>query len=261
MEKPISQTIVLPRMLRHPDDVYLRLLRERRGYYNAVIDPATGLPIGPLVAYSGKYDVEGVAKKQWVGYIYYNCAMLEQNPAVADFFAQGLASVIADAGFPEFDCIVGVPDGGLIISQNTARHLGVSYAGLQKKVVVAGTETTKEQTKLVLARHGIEPGMRVLLGEDLINNFSTTDKAIAVVEKRGAQVVGLVAIVNRSWPPRRDFKGLPVGVLLDRPTPQHKQEDVAAHIQAVGLLPDVKPAWSIVAKAMEDAEARGIQIV
>lgn len=256
------ERVKLPTSFPYSEETYLDLLRQCRGYYNAVIDPQTHLPIGPMVAYSGTYDVEG-GKHQYVGYIYYNCAMLEQHPAVARAFARGLASTVQRRKLPEFQCVVGVPDGGLIVGQNTALALEKHYAGLQKKVVEVGTPMTKEKTELVFARHGIDAGMKVVLCEDLINNFSTTGKAIQVVEKAGGEVVGMIALVNRSWPARNDYNGLPAVVLLERPTEQFKQEDseVVEHLKAVGFLADVKPNWGVVAKAMADAESRGIKIV
>jgi orotate phosphoribosyltransferase len=257
----MMERITLPTSFPYSEETYLGLLRRCGGYYKAVIDPGTNLPIGPMVAYSGTYDIEG-GKRQYVGYVYYNCATLEQHPAVARVFAQGLASVVLSRQLPEFQCIVGVPDGGLIVAQNTAYALEKHYAGLQKKVVEVGTPTTKEKTKLVFARHGIDAGMRVVLCEDLINNFSTTDKAIQVVQAAGGEVVGLIALINRSWPARNDYNGLPAVVLLERPTPQFKQEDpdVVKHLEAVNFLPDVKPSWAVVEKAMTDAQARGIKI-
>jgi len=256
------ERVKLPTQFPYSDATYLDLLRQCGGYYKAVIDPGTNLPIGPMVAYSGTYGIEG-GKRQYVGYAYYNCAMLEQHPAVARAFVRGLASIVLSRQLPEFQCVVGVPDGGLIVGQNTALVLEKHYAGLQKKVVEVGTPTTKEKTELVFARHGIDAGMRVVLCEDLINNFSTTDKAIQVVEKAGGEVVGLIALINRSWPARNDYNGLPAVVLLERPTPQFKQEDpeVVEHLKAVGFLPDVKPSWTVVAEAMAKAEARGVKII
>lgn len=263
--RPSQLLIRVPR-LRHEDQVYLDLLRACGGYYHAVLDPKTELPIGSLVGYSGTYEVEGSGeKRQYVGYVYYNLATLEQYPPVADLFAQGLAGMVKQA-LTGVTCVVGVPDGGNILAQNTARHLDVMYAGMQKKVIELETKTTKEKTKLVLGRHSIQPGMDVVLCEDLVNNFSTTDKAIAVVEEAGARVIGFICGVNRSEDGVREYHGLPVISLVFRPTPQYRQEEesnsvVAYHLKMVGFLTDVKPNWATVAKAMADAEARGIKIV
>lgn len=245
---------------RHPDEVYLAALRDCGGYYNAPVDPQ-GTVLGPLVAYSGRYKVEGSdEERQWLGFRYFNLAMLEQYPHVAELFASGLAAVV-QAAIPKLDCIVGVPDGGLIIGHNTARHLDVMYAGMQKKVVALATETSKEQTKLTLGRHNIEPGMLLGIGEDLTNNFSTTEKAIETAEATGGKVVAIICGLNRSQ--ATEYNGLPVISLVHLPTPEYKQDDtmVAPWIEQPGVVWDVKPNWPQLKQTMDEAQARGIPIL
>lgn len=250
-----SQKIVIPDR-RLPSE-YLEALKECGGYYNTPM--LEGQPLGPLVGYSGKYT-EGDTQLQFVGFRYFNLATLEQYPNAADLFARGLASKVLEE-LENPDCIIGVPGGGMIIGHNTARYLDALYAGLEKKIVALATETSKEQTKLTLGRHDIESGMRVVLCEDLVNNFSTTDKAIEVVEAAGAHVVGIICGMNRS--PNDEYRDLPVVSLVHVPTPQFKQSDseVTAFIENPGVVRDVKPEWPRLKQIMADAQARGVPII
>ncbi len=243
------------------DETYLDLLVRCGAYYNAVIDPETQNPIGPLVGYSGQYyDETSRRNLQYVGYRYFNLARLEQYPQVEAFFAAGLARLVKES-FPTLHGIVSVPDGGTILGSGVAGQLDVWFIGMQKKTVKLATATAKEQTSLVFGRHEIvEKNMQVVLCEDLVNNFSTTDKAIEIVKLAGAQVVGIICGFNRSE--ITEYKRLPVVSLVHKPTPQFRQDDraVVRHIEAVGILKNVKPNWSSMAKAMAEAEAPGIKI-
>lgn len=249
-----SQRIIVP--VRLAPSEYLEVLKECGGYYKAPV--REGQPIGPLVGYSGKY-ADGDAQKQFVGFRYFNLATLEQNPNAADLFARGLASKVLEE-LEQPDCIIGVPGGGLIIGHNTARYLDALYAGLEKKITALATESSKEQTKLTLGRHDIEPGMRAVLCEDLVNNFSTTDKAIEVAEAAGVHVVGIICGMNRSK--ADSYNDLPVVSLVHVPTPQFKQSDpeVAPYIENPGVVWDVKPEWPRLKQVMADAAALGIPI-
>jgi orotidine-5'-phosphate decarboxylase len=250
-----SQHIAIP--VRRSSEEYLEVLRGCNGYYSTPIKD--GQPLGPLVGYSGKYT-EGDRQLQYVGFRYFNLAKLEQYPNAAELFAKGLAAVVLEE-LEHPDCVVGVPEGGKIIGHNTARYLDSLYVGLEKKTVTLATETSKEQTKLTLGRHDVEPGMRVVLCEDLVNNFSTTDKAIQAVEAAGAQVVGIICGMNRSN--RVDYNGLPVVSLVHLPTPQYMQSDheVAAFIENPGVVWDVKPEWSRLEQIMADALGQGVPIL
>lgn len=243
------------------DQTYLDLLVACGAYYNAVLDPVTQNPIGPLVGYSGRYHDEASNQDlQYVGYRYFNLARLEQYPHVEVFFAAGLARLVKES-FPILHGIVSVPDGGTILGYGVAGQLDIWFVGMQKKTVELATATAKEQTKLALGRHEIiDEDMHVVLCEDLVNNFSTTDKAIETVENAGARVVGFICGLNRSE--KTDYNGLPVVSLVHKPTAQYRQDDpaVTKHIEAVGFLKDVKPNWATAAKAMAEAEARGIKI-
>lgn len=231
---------------------YLQILHDCGGFYEAPEDSAGNL-LGPLVGYSGRYKDETTGQSlQFVGTRYFNLAKLEQRPIKLDLFAADLADSIRERGDLDIDCIVGVPEGGLILGHHTAYHLTAGYAGLQKKIVVLGTDTSKEQTQLVLGRHDVDAGMRVALCEDLVNNFSTTDKAIAVVEATGAVVVSLVCGLNRSE--RTEYNGLPVVSLVHLPTPQYQQDNprVAPYLENPGVVWDVKPNWARLVQAMAE---------
>lgn len=233
------------------EDALLAALCHSPGYYETPLD-TEGKPLGPLVGYSGRYEDETTGRElQYVGFRYFNLAQLEQYPPWTEFFAHYLAIAAFSGYLWPLDYVVGVPEGGLIIGNITARHLVlVRYAGLQKRVVALTTGTSKERTELALGRHDIESGARVVLCEDVVNNFSTTDKAIEVVQAAGAQVVGIVCVLNRS--DRTEYKGLSVVSLIHLPTPQFRQDDprVAPYLENPGVVWDVKSNWPLLMQAM-----------
>lgn len=230
---------------------YLKMLHDCDGFYETPMN-SKGRPLGPFVGYSGRYTDEATGQQlQYVGTRYFNLAKLEEYPKRMSQFAEDLTTLIKQAGLI-VDCIVGVPEGGLILGYTTADFLAVRYAGLQKQITALATDTTKAQTQLVFGRHEVETGMRVALCEDLVNNFSTTDKAIAAVEAAGAVVVALVCGLNRSE--HTEYNGLPVVSVVHLPTPQYRQDNplVAPYLESPGVVWDVKPRWAELRQAMAE---------
>jgi orotate phosphoribosyltransferase len=105
---------------------------------------------------------------------------------------------------------------------------------------------------VILGRYDMEipKGARVVIGEELVNNTSTTGKLITLIEEAGGQVVGILCAINRSYPFKNAFdiadgRSVPILGVIEVPTPQYKQhEAIVAGAIAEGLyVPKPKYEW------------------
>lgn len=234
------------------------------GYYICPEGP-NGELLGPLVGYAGTYpdendrDENGQPKnKQFVGKVYYNFAKAENYPVVLRHYARKLAAAIREA-FPKgIDVVMAMPIGGIVVGAMLSEELDCRFIQAEKEVTAVKTATAREQSILKLDRHELEPDDRVLLGEDVCNNFSTTQKGIELVEQAGAEVVGLTCLLNRSQQTTYGFSK--VISMLHIPTEQFRQDNpvVAAHVAArqVEWKPKKKTSWPVLMAAMAAAAAK-----
>ncbi|MBL7058230.1 hypothetical protein ISS03_02730, partial [Patescibacteria group bacterium] len=94
-------------------------------------------------------------------------------------------------------------------------------------------------------------GDRVIIVEDLCNNFSTTSKLVNLIETLGGVVVGIACILNRS--PGHIWFELPVMSVIHKPLPQYKQDDpeVAHLVRDGNVVWKPKHEWSKILAAMQ----------
>ncbi len=227
---------------------FLKTLENCEGYYVCPQD-ADGKPLGPVVGYAGEYDAADGVRKKWVGLTYYNFSKADVYPAVLTFFAQAMADRLKERRMVP-DLIVGAPWAGVKFSQEVARILGRRHIFAEKK-----------GDNIVLGRYEgeISSGERVMVGEELVNNLSTTGKLIGLIEEAGGIVVGICCAINRSYPgvktfwdaPRKD--PLPIIGVIEIPTPQYKQDDpVVAEAVTIGnVVWKPKYAWNRMKAAMD----------
>jgi len=206
--------------------------------------------LGPLVGYAGKYDVGDGTKAHWVGEVFFNCAKLEQWPFLLDHYAEKLRRLQLTGvdDYHNFPVFLGMPMGGITFAQALARadcYARAIYA--EKKVIEAETETQREQSILVLDRHALEPGDRVIITEDVVNNYSTTGKTIKLILEARAIPIAIACLKNRSELTRYedDYVSLPVLSYDHSPTMQYRQDDpyVAADIAAGNVVWKPKNSW------------------
>ena len=231
-----------------PDD-FLKTLENCEGHYMCPMDAMNGSLYGPVVGYAGEYDAADGAKKKWVGLTYYNFSKADPYPAVLTFFAQAMADRLTERKMVP-DLIVGAPWAGVKFSQEVARILGCRHIFAEKK----GDD-------IILGRYEgeINPGERVLVGEELVNNLSTTGKLINLIEEASGIVIGISCAINRSYPgtkifwdaPRKD--PLPIIGVIEIPTLQYKQDDpvVAEAVAAGNVVWKPKYAWDRMKAAMD----------
>lgn len=232
-----------------PDDA-LAVLRALGGYYACPKD-ADGKRLGPLVGYAGTYDGPDGAKLHYVGDIYADFAMVERYGVVMLRWAYDLKRRL-----PKCDVVCGAPIGGMSFAQFLALESGKTYVFPEKLVTEAKTADRREKASLVWGRHTVEPGQKVLLVEDVANNFSTTDELIRLVVSQGAEVAGLACLQNRSPTVETEFVvsnlTVPVIALVRKQIPQYKQDDpdVAADVAKGNVVWKPKTEWARLEAAM-----------
>ena len=118
---------------------------------------------------------------------YIQCAKLIENPVYCEEVAKIIADKLKAEGI-EVDLCVGPAMGGVIISYELARALGV-------KAIF----TERENGQMTLRRgFHIEKGMKVIIVEDVITTGKSSFETVDVIKGCGAEVLALTSIVNRS---------------------------------------------------------------
>ena len=229
-------------------------MREAGAFY-AAPRGADGRRAGPLVGYAGK-DAAG---RQYVGDVYVNFARAERRPALLQLFARRLLALAAERGIDVGAAagFVGAPEGGKAFAYQLALETGRGYIYPEKRVTAAASATGRESSELAFSRHEPEAGERWFIVEDVCNNFSTTAKLVAEVERHGAAVAGLLCFLNRSaaigdsYEPRPG-QPLPVVALVRKPFGQFAQDDaaVAEDMAALNVVWSPKKDWPRLAAAM-----------
>ena len=132
---------------------------------------------------------------------YFQCARLLQYP---DRAARALAGIVARlkadiaAGTLALDAIVGPAMGGIIVAYELGRQLGLP-----------AFFTERDEKGAMSLRRGFEvqPGMKLLIAEDVVTTGKSSAESAAVLEALGGRVVALACVVDRraagvavSWP-------------------------------------------------------------
>jgi adenine/guanine phosphoribosyltransferase-like PRPP-binding protein len=229
-------------------------LRRCNGFYECPKD-SQGKRLGPLVGYAGKYEVNG-EPRQYIGDVYANFAMAEEYPHVLAFFAQDLAEQVK-AKVGEVDYVLAAPMGGIALAVHIAHALDSKFVFAEKKVVSLESKELRQQEVMQLLRHQIDSDSRVLLVEDVCNNFSTTGQMVELVQESGSEIVAVACALNRSEKSVFAYVGkeLPVIPLLELALKQFRQDDpeVAADMKANNVVLKPKNEWQRLMKAMEQA--------
>lgn len=231
-----------------------------KGYYQSPMDDK-GKFLGPLVAYNGTYVDEAGVNKNYVGPLYFNMAVVEDDQRILNYFAKIMAKKILafeeQSGYV-IDCLVGVPEGGSKIAQEVGRLLGIPGIRLEKKVLAVETKTTKEVFDFVMRRNAevIQLGSHVILFEDLINNLTGTGKAVKALQDVGAISVGVACMANRSKDYIDKWNNLPIIAGLSVPSDQYRQDDplVCDLVNSGNFSINPRRDWKVLKAAMEEAK-------
>jgi len=227
-------------------DAY-QILKDCDALYESPKDE-NGKYIGPLVAYAG-LDENG---KNFVGFHYVNIAQAEQEylPRIelSKMMAEKITQVV---GKP--DRLIAAPMGGIIFAASTSNFLETKVSFFEKKFIrLNDTEKNiREEYELIYKRHNLEPGEKVIIFEDLCNNFSTTQKMIEMLRELGAEVVAIACIFNRS--DKEELMGIPVISVMHTPIPEYRQDDpvVKDMLEAGNIVLSAKKEWPRLKAAMK----------
>jgi len=116
---------------------------------------------------------------------YLQCALVLQHPEYAAKLGNALADKFRDKSI---SCVAGPALGGIIIAHEVARALNVKC--------IFGE---RQNGKMTL-RRGFEVGPKdkVLIVEDVVTTGKSIKELIEVVKSKGAKIVGIGAIIDRS---------------------------------------------------------------
>ena len=203
-----------------PEDP-LATFRNCPGAYYKCPQDADGTYQGPMVAYAGIYLDDAGIEKRYVGPEYYDCSKVETHPAPLRYFAKRLANLVQfKTQMYAPDAVLGMPMGGLALSHALAEELQCRY-------IFAEKEGLRGEQKLVMSRHGIQPGWEVVIGEELVNNVASSGKSLTLINDVGAKCIGVAGMINRNQDGLTTVPGtdIPLIMVIEVPTPQHRQDD------------------------------------
>lgn len=113
-------------------------------------------------------------------------ARVMQYPEKLERLCSALAEPFQSA---HVDLVVGPATGGIVLAYETARQLGCRGAFVEKDD--AGGMSLKRGFAL-------EPGTRTLLVEDIVTTGGSVRKAMEHLRARGAEIVGVAVLIDRS---------------------------------------------------------------
>lgn len=122
---------------------------------------------------------------------YMQCALVLQKPPLAERLCRELAKAVRPL---EPGLVIGPALGGMIVSHELARSLGVRSIFAERVPAAAGGAGA-----FVLRRgFSLKRGERAVVVEDVVTTGKSSYEVIDLVEGAGARVVGVAAIVDRS---------------------------------------------------------------
>jgi orotate phosphoribosyltransferase len=157
---------------------------------------------------------------------YLQCARVLMNPARAERLARALAAKLPAAVRTQAKAVIAPAMGGLICGHELARALGVLSMFVERP---QGVFELRRGFRL-------EPGMPVILMEDVVTTGLSSREAIAAVEVAGGRVVHAASLVDRSGG-TADL-GVPFTPLIRLDVPSYAADALPPELAA---LPAVKP--------------------
>lgn len=157
---------------------------------------------------------------------YLQCARVMMNPQRADRLARALAQKLPREIRGQVDLVISPAMGGIIIGHEMGRALGVDALFLERPEGVFHL------------RRGfrIEPGQKVLMVEDVITTGLSSREAIDAVRLEGGEVIGEVALIDRSDGLAQ--LGVPFFPLISLAVPSYDESEVPPELAAI---PVAKP--------------------
>lgn len=157
---------------------------------------------------------------------YLQCARVLMDPKRAERLAQALAAKLPADVKAEAQAVIAPAMGGLICGHELARALGVLSMFVERPT---GTFELRRGFRL-------EPGMPVILMEDVVTTGLSSREAIAAVEAAGGRVIHAASLVDRSNG-AADL-GVPFTPLIRLDVPSYQPDALPPELAAI---PAVKP--------------------
>jgi orotate phosphoribosyltransferase len=152
---------------------------------------------------------------------YLQCARLLMDPRRAEAACRALEGKVSRRlGKLRLAATVAPAMGGVVLGYELARQLGVLSLFVER---VEGRFNLRRGFAL-------EPGVRVLIAEDVITTGLSTRECIACVRERGVEVVAAACLVDRSGG-RADL-GVPLVALATLDLPVYRPEDLPPELAA-----------------------------
>lgn len=126
------------------------------------------------------------------------------TPLLADPAAMSTAidAIVVSFGRGRIDKVVGIEARGFIVAAPVAYHFSAGFIPLRKKgklpyeTIVESYDLEYGTETLEVHADAFQPGERVLIVDDVLATGGTADAACRLVERAGADVVGLAFIIE-----------------------------------------------------------------
>ena len=112
-------------------------------------------------------------------------------PALRTFVKLQLSRIVAEL-YPEADAIAGVATGAIAQGALAADELALPFASVRSK--------PKDHGMANLIEGDLQPGMKVVVVEDLIATGGSSLKAVEALRQHGCEVLGMVAAYTYGFP-------------------------------------------------------------
>ena len=112
-------------------------------------------------------------------------------PALRTFVKLQLSRIVAEL-YPEADAIAGVATGAIAQGALVADELTLPFAYVRSK--------PKDHGMANLIEGDLQPGMKVVVVEDLISTGGSSLKAVEALRQHGCEVLGMVAAYTYGFP-------------------------------------------------------------
>lgn len=116
-------------------------------------------------------------------------------PALRTFVKLQLSRIVAEL-YPEVDAIAGVATGAIAQGALVADELALPFAYVRSK--------PKDHGMANLIEGDLQPGMKVVVVEDLISTGGSSLKAVEALRQHGCEVLGMVAAYTYGFPVAED---------------------------------------------------------
>jgi orotate phosphoribosyltransferase len=157
---------------------------------------------------------------------YLQCALVCQDPVECARLCEELARRIPSV---RVDAVIGPAMGGIVLAYELARALGAR-----------GFYTERGEDGRMTLRRGfaLDRGERVVIVEDVMTTGGSAAELIEIAEAAGAEVISVVALVDRGGAKRFEGRRYPAFGLLPVELPTYKPEECPLCKQGIPL---VKP--------------------